>query len=55
MFLLRDNGKQYISEKHNRLLAAHEIVGRHIPPYTPQYNGAVECGCKEFKNVFYNV
>ena len=54
-FLLQDNGRQYISEKHNRLLDAHEIVGRHVPPYTPQYNGAVECGGKEFKNVFYNV
>ncbi|MBC8470188.1 MAG: DDE-type integrase/transposase/recombinase [Planctomycetes bacterium] len=54
-FLLRDNGTQYISENHNCLLDAHEIVGRHIPAYTPQYNGAVECGGKEFKNVFYNV
>ena len=54
-FLLRDNGTQYISESHNCLLEAHEIVGRHVPAYTPQYNGAVECGGKEFKNVFYNV
>jgi transposase InsO family protein len=54
-FLLQDNGSQYISEKHSCLLNAHEIVGRHIPAYTPQYNGAVECGGKEFKNVFYNV
>lgn len=54
-FLLQDNGKQYISEKHGCLLDAHEIVGRHVPPYTPQYNGAVECGGKEFKNLFYNV
>lgn len=54
-FLLEDNGKQYVSEKHSGLLDAHEIVARHVPAYTPQYNGAVECGGKEFKNVFYNV
>lgn len=54
-FLLQDNGTQYVSEKHGCLLNAHEIVGRHVPAYTPQYNGAVECGGKEFKNVFYNV
>ena len=54
-FLLQDNGTQYVSENHSCLLDAHEIVGRHVPAYTPQYNGAVECGGKEFKNVFYNV
>jgi len=54
-FLLRDNGSQYESDKHNQLLEAHQIVGRHIPSCTPQYNGSVECGGKEFKNVFYNV
>jgi transposase InsO family protein len=54
-FLLRDNGRQYASESHGELLAAHEIIGRNIPAFTPQYNGAVECGGKEFKNVFYNV
>lgn len=53
LFLLADNGRQYISENHQGLLSSHEIVGRHVPPYTPQYNGAVECGGKEFKNVFY--
>lgn len=52
-FLLADNGRQYTSDGHERLLTSHEIVSRHVPPYTPQYNGAVECGCKEFKNVFY--
>jgi transposase InsO family protein len=55
MFLLEDNGKQYVSENHSCLLDAKEIVARHVPAYTPQYNGAVECGGKEFKNVFYNV
>ncbi|HDZ89862.1 MAG TPA: transposase [Deltaproteobacteria bacterium] len=54
-FLLRDNGVQYESERHGQLLEAHEIVNRHIPPCTPQYNGSVECGGKELKNVFYNV
>ena len=53
LFLLEDNGRQYTSEDHQRLLTSHEIVSRHVPPYTPQYNGAVECGGKEFKNVFY--
>ncbi len=55
LFLLQDNGRQYVCKNHSRLLAAHEIVGRHIPACTPQYNGSVECGGKEFKNVFYNV
>lgn len=55
LFLLQDNGRQYVSDDHCRLLEAHEIVGRHVPAYTPQYNGAVECGGKEFKNAFYNV
>jgi transposase InsO family protein len=54
LFLLADNGKQYISEDHHGLLTSREIVCRHVPPYTPQYNGSVECGVKEFKNVFYN-
>jgi len=53
LFLLEDNGKQYTSEDHQNLLTSHEIVSRHVPPYTPQYNGAVECGGKEFKNIFY--
>lgn len=52
-FLLADNGRQYTSEDHEQLLTSHEIVSRHVPPYTPQYNGAVECGGKEFKNIFY--
>lgn len=54
-FLLEDNGSQYISEGHQGLLKAHEIVSRNIPACTPQYNGSVECGGKEFKNLFYNV
>ena len=54
-FLLEDNGTQYISESHQKLLKAHEIVSRNIPACTPQYNGSVECGGKEFKNLFYNV
>ena len=54
-FLLEDNGTQYVSESHQQLLKAHEIVSRNIPACTPQYNGSVECGGKEFKNLFYNV
>jgi len=54
-FLLRDNGAQYVSDSHSQLLEAHEIVSRHIPACTPQYNGSAECGGKELKNVFYNV
>lgn len=37
-FLLEDNGTQYISESHQKLLKAHEIVSRNIPACTPQYN-----------------
>lgn len=55
LFMLQDNGKQYVSERHGKLLSAHSIVQRCIPACTPQYNGAVECGGKEFKNVFYTV
>ena len=54
-FLLQDNGTQYVSENHGNLLEAHDIVGRNIPACTPEYNGSVECGGKELKNVFYNV
>lgn len=54
-FLLEDNGTQYVSERHQRMLKAHDIVSRNIPACTPQYNGSVECGGKEFKNLFYNV
>lgn len=54
-FLLEDNGTQYVSESHQQLLKAHEIVSRNIPACTPQFNGSVECGGKEFKNLFYNV
>jgi len=55
LFMLQDNGKQYVSEKHGNLLSSLSIVQRCIPACKPQYNGAVECGGKEFKNVFYNV
>jgi len=55
LFLLSDNGVQYISDEHDRLLSTAEIVHRRIPACTPQYNGWVECEIKEFKNVFYNV
>jgi transposase InsO family protein len=54
-FLLSDNGSQYVSDEHGRLLATAEIVHRRIPACVPQYNGWVECEIKEFKNVFYNV
>ena len=54
-FLLSDNGTQYISSKHERLLTSAEIVQRRIPACVPQYNGVVEGGMREFKNVFYNV
>jgi len=54
-FMLQDNGKQYVSEEHKELLSALKIVQRCIPACKPQYNGAVECGGKEFKNVFYNI
>lgn len=54
-FLLSDNGTQYISSKHDRLLNSAEIVQRRIPACVPQYNGTVEGGMREFKSVFYNV
>jgi len=54
-FLLSDNGSQYISAEHGRLLNTLDIVQKRIPACTPEYNGSIECGVKEFKNVFYNV
>jgi transposase InsO family protein len=54
-FLLSDNGTPYVSDEHGRLLEKADIVHKRIPACVPQYNGAVECGIKEFKNVFYNV
>jgi transposase InsO family protein len=54
-FLLSDNGSPYVSDEHGRLLEKAQIVQKRIPACIPQYNGSVECGVKEFKNVFYNV
>jgi transposase InsO family protein len=54
-FLLSDNGSVYVSDHHGNLLDKADIVHKRIPACRPQYNGAVECGIKEFKNVFYNV
>ncbi len=55
LFLLSDNAKQYIGSRHRDFLEKHEIVQKRIPSCKPQYNGSIECGIKEFKNVFYNV
>ena len=54
-FLLSDNGRQYVSVKHDTLLTSAEIVQRRIPACVPQYNGSAEGGMREFKSVFYNV
>jgi len=54
-FLLSDNGKPYIAQSHEQLLRAYEIVHKLIPASKPQFNGSMECGVKEFKNVFYMV
>ena len=54
-FLLSDNGSQYVSDKHGELLDKLDIVHKRIPSCTPEYNGSMECGVKESKNVFYNV
>lgn len=54
-FLLSDNGSTYTSGQHGQLLDKLSIVQKRIPSCKPEYNGSVECGIKEFKNVFYNV
>jgi transposase InsO family protein len=54
-FLLSDNGSQYISAAHGRLLTSTEIVQRRIPACVPQYNGCVEGGMRQLKSVLYNV
>jgi transposase InsO family protein len=54
-FLLSDNGSQYVSGAHGEFLDKLDIIQKRIPSCKPQYNGSVECGIKEFKNVFYNV
>lgn len=54
-FLLSDNGSQYISTHHGEFLDKLDIIQKRIPACKPEYNGSIECGIKEFKNVFYNV
>jgi transposase InsO family protein len=54
-FLLSDNGSQYLSEDHQRLLTSAEIIQRRIPSCVPQYNGCVEGGMRDLKSIFYNV
>jgi transposase InsO family protein len=54
-FLLSDNGAQYVSTRHGDFLDKLDIVQKRIPSCKPEYNGSIECGIKEFKNVFYNV
>jgi transposase InsO family protein len=54
-FLLSDNGSQYVSSEHGQLLDKLAIIQKRIPSCRPEYNGSIECGVKEFKNVFYNV
>jgi len=46
-FLLSDNGSQYISAAHGRLLTSAEITQRRIPACVPQYNGCVEGGMRQ--------
>jgi hypothetical protein len=52
---LSDNGPQYVKTLHGDFLEKLEIVQKRIPSCHPEYNGSIECGIKEFKNVFYNV
>jgi transposase InsO family protein len=54
-FLLSDNGPQYVSTRHGDFLDKLDIIQKRIPACKPEYNGSIECGIKEFKNVFYNV
>jgi len=54
-FLISDNGPQYVSTHHGDFLEKLEIIQKRIPACKPEYNGSIECGIKEFKNVFYNV
>ena len=54
-FIISDNGPQYVNTPHGDFLEKHEIIHKRIPSCQPEYNGSIECGIKEFKNVFYNV
>lgn len=54
-FLISDNGPQYVSTRHGDFLDKLDIIQKRIPSCRPEYNGSIECGIKEFKNVFYNV
>jgi len=54
-FLLSDNGPQYVGTRHGDFLDKLDIIQKRIPACKPEYNGSIECGIKEFKNVFYNV
>ena len=54
-FIISDNGSQYVCTRHGDFLDKREIIHKRIPACKPEYNGSIECGIKEFKNVFYNV
>lgn len=54
-FLISDNGPQYVRTRHGDFLNKLDIIQKRIPSCKPEYNGSIECGIKEFKNVFYNV
>jgi transposase InsO family protein len=54
-FLISDNGSQYVGTRHGDYLEKQDIIHKRIPSCQPEYNGSIECGIKEFKNVFYNV
>lgn len=54
-FIISDNGPQYVSTRHGDYLDKLDIIQKRIPSCKPEYNGSIECGIKEFKNVFYNV
>ena len=55
LLYIKINGAQYVSTQHGNFLDKLDIVQKRIPACKPEYNGSVECGIKEFKNVFYNV
>jgi transposase InsO family protein len=55
VYLINDNGKQYVSEELTSFLEDRHIEQQLIPAGTPQYNGSVEGSQREMKSIFFNI
>ena len=51
LFLKRDNGGIFNHHVVNQLLAEHCVIPLNSPPYYPPYNGGIEKGIRELKDI----